>query len=97
MTSAAKIATVQAYLRRKYADNVDGLKALADQVATEATSAVTITGSSYEGASDTGVLTFEPIAYLAALEGLIAEMDPDSPQPAPSSVESDFSYRNALS
>jgi hypothetical protein len=96
MTSADRIQAAKRDLRRKYSENVDGLKALADKVAEGAFEAVTITGSGYEGADDSGQITFEPMEYIAALEDLISDLDPDSPQPANMRVESDFSQRNAL-
>lgn len=97
MTSADRIQAAKRYLRRKYASNVDGLKALADKVAEGAFESVTITGSGYEGGSDSGMITFEPLEYIAALEDIISELDSESPQPATMRVESDFSQRNALS
>ncbi len=97
MTSADRISAAKRYLRRKYATNLAGLKTLADTVAGGAFESVTITGSGYEGGNDTGQITFEPMEYLAALEEIIAEMDSTVPQPASMCIESDFSYRNALS
>jgi hypothetical protein len=93
MTSAEKINTAKSYLRRKYATNVQGLKALAEQVATGAFEAVTITGNGYEGGTAQGQLTFEPMEYLAACEQLIQELDEDAPQPPSLVMHSDFSCR----
>lgn len=76
MDAAARIDTARRYLRRTYAQNLTGLLALADQVANTATEAVTLTGQSFEGGSHTGQLTFEPMAYLTAIEDIIAELDP---------------------
>jgi hypothetical protein len=84
MDDESRIATVSQYLRRKYQNNVAGLKALAASIAESAFEAVTITGHAAEGASVQGQLTFEPIAYLACVEALILEMDPDNTPEAPS-------------
>lgn len=93
MTSADRIQAAMRYLRRKYAANIPGLKALADQVAVEAFDAVTITGNGYEGGNASGMLTFERLEYLSAVENLICELDPDAPQPAALVMYSDFSSR----
>lgn len=93
MTSAERIWAAKSYLRRKYKDNVDGLKTLADQVASSGFDAVTITGNGYEGNNASGQITFEPLEYLSAIEAIIAELDPDSPQPGPLLMHSDFSER----
>lgn len=96
MTSADRIQAAMRYLRRKYAADLPGLKSLADQVATGAFDAVTITGNAYEGGNASGLLTFEPLEYLSAVESLIAEIDPDAPQPAALVMHSDFSTRPVL-
>lgn len=96
MTSAERIHAAKRYLRRVYANNVPGLEALATSVATSAFESVTITGSGYEGGSDTGVITFEPLEYLSALEDLISELDPTAPQPASTTIHTTFAQRNAL-
>lgn len=76
--AAQNIATAKKYLRRKYAADLTGLRALADQIATEALGdAVTLTGQSSDGASHTGQLVFPRIDYLAAIEDIIRELDPD--------------------
>ena len=93
MTSGEKIVAAKKYLRRKYQNNVQGLKELADKVATDAFEAVTITGNAYEGGSAQGVLVFSSIEYLGAIEDLIAEFDPEVPQPDPMIIYSDFSSR----
>lgn len=93
--SAENISTAKRYLRRKYATDLVGLKRLADQVASEALGdAVTLTGQSAEGASHTGVLVFARIDYLAAIEQVIAEIDPDA---TPSPAESSTAYYRFLS
>jgi len=93
VSPADRIATAKRYLRRKYADNIEGLKTLAETVASSAFSSVTITGNAYEGGSANGQITFEPLEYLGAVEELIAELDPDSPQPAASVIHTDYSCR----
>lgn len=75
---AQHIATAKKYLRRKYASDLTGLRALADKIAEEALGdAVTLTGLSAEGGSQTGQLVFPRIDYLAAIEDVIREIDPD--------------------
>ncbi len=93
MTSAENIRTAKAYLRRKYSENVEGLKALADTIAEGAFEAVTLTGNAYEGGSASGQITFAPMEYLAAVEELISELDPTAPQPAPLVMHSTFAHR----
>lgn len=95
MDDDARIATVMQYLRRKYENNVAGLKALAESIATTGLEAVTITGHAAEGASVQGQLTFEPLAYLAAVEAMILELDPDNTPAAPGGgTVIDFSTRS---
>lgn len=86
MDDASRIATVKQYLRRKYAGDVNGLKALANQVAESAVAAVTITGQTFEGGSAQGTVTFEKLAYLAAVEAVILELDSDAPRPSIAAV-----------
>lgn len=94
MDDNARIEIAKQYLRRKYQNNLAGLKALASQVAETAFDAVTITGDGFEGGTAQGQITFEPIAYLGAIEGLIIEMDPDNtPLPNPAGSVADFSVR----
>jgi hypothetical protein len=83
---ASRIATAKQYLRRTYADNINGLKALAAQVAESAFSAVTITGQTFEGGSAQGTVTFEKMAYLTAVEAVIAELDTTAPRPSIAAV-----------
>jgi len=97
MTSTEQILVAKKYLRRKYANDATGLRLLADTIATGAFEAVTITGNSYEGGSASGQITFEPLAYLSAVEDVIAEIDPDNvPAPAPMVMESTFCHRPVL-
>ena len=84
--AADNIATAKLYLRRKFANNLTGLKALADKIADEALGdAVTLTGQSFEGGSHTGQLVFPRIDYLRAIEETIAYLDTDA-APDPSSA-----------
>ena len=70
MDDNAKVATAKAYLRRKYTNDLQGLKNLADTVAASAFEHVTITGQSFEGGSAQGQVSFEKLAsssrFLAA-------------------------------
>jgi hypothetical protein len=83
MDDASRIETAKRYLRRKYATDLLGLRALADSVAECATDAVTLTGQSFEGGSHSGAVTFEPMAYLTAIEDVLAELDDTVPPPPP--------------
>lgn len=92
MDDAAKLEVAKQYLRRKYAADVPGLKTLADRIAESAFRAVTITGQTFEGGSAQGQITFDKLAYLGAVEALIAELDPDNTPTAPAAVTfADFS------
>lgn len=96
MTTAERILAAKKYLRRKYAGNLPGLKALAEQVAESAFDAVTITGNSYEGGNAAGQISFEPLEYLSAVEDVIAEMDSSAANVAPLVMHSSFAYRPVL-
>lgn len=85
MDSAAKIQTLQRALRRKYAADLLGLRTLWGQVFNASTEFVMINGNAYEGGSATGVVLFEPLEYLAAVEALLTELDPTGTPPAPPS------------
>lgn len=92
MDDAAKLEVAKQYLRRKYASDLQGLKSLADRIAESAFAAVTITGQTFEGGSAQGTVTFEKLAYLSAVEAIIAEIDPDNTPTAPAAVAfADFS------
>ena len=92
MTDADAIYAAKLYLRRVYADNLTGLKALATTVATEAFDSVTLTGQSFEGGSHTGQLTFPRLAYLRAVEELIIELDPDTVPAAANSTSAYYRF-----
>lgn len=85
MDDAERIEQVKRYLRRTYAANVQGLRALADRIFESggATDSVTITGHSFEGGSANGQITFEPLAYLKAVNEVLAELDDDEPLETP--------------
>lgn len=98
MDDHARIETAKRYLRRTFAENVNGLKALADQLWTTggAVNAVTITGHAFTDGSAQGQLTFEPMAYLTAVEEMIAELDPDNtPAERPNVTHARFGPRAA--
>lgn len=86
MDAAERIETVKRYLRRTYAADVVGLRRLAADIFERrgATHAVTITGHTFDGGSSSGVLTLEPLAYLRAVEEVLAELDDTAPLEAPS-------------
>jgi hypothetical protein len=96
MTSAERITAAKKYLRRTYAENLPGLKALAETIAAGAFEAVTITGNNYEGGGATGQITFEPLEYLSAVEDVIADLDPDAPAPASLVMHATFGHRPVL-
>lgn len=82
MTDADKKNALRAYLRRKYARDVPGLRALSDELVLKgALDPVTITSLSAEGGSGTGVLTSDPLLLLGVIEEVLTEIDPEAPQP----------------
>ena len=97
MDDAAKIREAKRYLRDIYANDVPGLRALRSQVVSNALQAVTITGQSYEGLNTQGSLVFEPMAYLKAIQDVLAELDPDNtPDDSPTLTHADFSQVRIL-
>jgi len=100
MDDEARIAAVMQYLRRTYANNMDGLKALAAAIMSTGAEAVTLTGHSAEGATVQGQITFEALAYLSAVEQVLLELDatlnptaPTIPTPGSLATVIDFSSR----
>lgn len=92
MDDAARIAIAKNYLRRKYANDAEGLRTLMDTVASCLDETVTLTGNSFEGGSASGQITFERMAYLAAIMDVLDEIDPDNAPEAPPAVRhADFS------
>ena len=77
MDSLARIRACKLWLRRKYANDLDRLKALADEIASGAFDPTVFVSSGYEGGSSSAQVVFEPLEYLTAAEELIAEIDPD--------------------
>lgn len=71
------------YLRRTFATNVPGLRALADQFAAELADSVTITSQAFEGGSHSGQITMPPSLRLKAVEEIIVELDTAGTAPRP--------------
>lgn len=93
MDDAARIQIAKSYLRRKYADDVPGLRTLMEEVAACLSESVTLTGNSFEGGSASGQITFERLAYLGAIMEVLDELDPDNAPEAPQPVRhADFSF-----
>lgn len=97
---ALKLSACLQYLRRFYYQpstedwNVTALKALATTAFASATKEIAITGTQSELGSASGIIKFDQTILLAALEILLAEVDPDNtPQPPPAGYVPDFSYR----
>lgn len=84
---------LEKYLRRRYATNLAGLKALADKYwADTSEDTVTITGQSFEGGQANGMITCPRGLLLDVVEDLIAELDPDNaPRLRPTSSVARFS------
>ena len=83
MDSAAKIATLKQGLRIKYRTDPTGLRQLWEQVFAGSTEYVEITGTAFEGGSANGVQILERLEYLAAVQEIMAELDPTGTPPAP--------------
>lgn len=82
MDSAAKINTLKQGLRMKYRNDTTGLRALWQTVFAGSTEFVEITGTSFEGGSTNGVQVLDRLEYLAAVQAVLLELDPDT-TPAP--------------
>lgn len=80
MDSLSRIRACKLYLRRRYVNDIGGLRILADKIAGGAFDPTVFTSSSFEGGSGTAQVVFEPLEYLTAAEELIAELDPDYQQ-----------------
>jgi hypothetical protein len=91
VTDAEKIETAKQYLRRT--KKARDLKEIADQVAISAFEEVTITGNSIEGGQASGEITFPKMAYLRAIEELLIELDPSTPQPPADVMHNHFGFR----
>lgn len=95
LSSAAKIRILEDNLRIRFKapGNLDGLRALFDQVSVGATRYVEITGNGYEGGSASGQIVLERLEYLDAVQRLLREMDPtlaDSVETPPTSTFVDY-------
>ena len=73
--SPQNIAIWKRRFRRKYASDVAGLKALADQLAAEAAETVSLTNFNEDGQSGGGVVTGNKMEMMEAAELVIAELD----------------------
>ena len=73
-TSTA-LAAYKQFLRRTYATNLPGLRALAEQLVAELADGVTITAQTFEGGSHSGQITMPPGLKLSAVEELLIELD----------------------
>lgn len=76
----ALLRTLAQYLRRKYATNVTGLRALADTTFAAATETVTLTSLSSEGGSQSGEITCPRGLLLEAIETVLLELDSTAPR-----------------
>jgi hypothetical protein len=91
MESAAKIAVLKQGLRMQYSANPPGLRALWQRVFAESTEYVEITGNAYEGGSASGAHILHRLEYLAAVQDVLAEIDPaGTPSAPPSGTFADF-------
>ena len=73
--------TLCQYLRRKYATNLTGLRALADTTFAAATGdTVTLTALSAEGGSQSGEITCPRGLLLEAIETVLLELDTTAPR-----------------
>lgn len=77
MDSLSRIRACKLWLRRHYANDLDRLKALADDIAGGAFDPTVFVSSGFEGGSSSAQIVFEPLEYLTAAEELIAEIDPN--------------------
>lgn len=76
MTDADRIETYTQFLRIKYADDVEGLRALVLELGEQAATSVVVTASGFEGEQSSGQLVLEPMARLKAAQDVLAELDP---------------------
>lgn len=76
MNDDVRLVYVKSFLRRQYATNVAGLRALAQEVFDAATEEVVITSQGFQGGSASGQVQFDKTLLGLAIEELIAELDP---------------------
>jgi hypothetical protein len=62
------------YILRVYGDDVDAIKALADQAFADLQAGRTVVSVSYEGASTTSAITAHPALLLNACEDALAQL-----------------------
>lgn len=97
MDDAAKFYACLQYLRRtNYTAgvwNVAAIQAIATAAYAEATTQVTLISTSSDLGTVTGQVTFDKAILLAAVENLLAEVDPNAPPPAPTTWVPDHSGR----
>lgn len=82
-TDAEKKDTCRRFLRREYAGKLADLKNLARSVFADASEEVALTTASFEGGSGGGQIKFDKMTLLAAIEDVIAELDPSYVSPLP--------------
>lgn len=83
MESAAKIAVLKQGLRIQYTSDPAALRVLWSRVFNESTEFVELTGNAYEGGSASGTHILHRLEYLAAVQDILAELDPPSTPSAP--------------
>lgn len=71
---------LKSYLRRHYASDLNGLRRQAESVWQQATESVTITTHSFVDGSASGEITCPRGVLLAAIEDVLAELDPTAPR-----------------
>lgn len=93
MDSASKILTLKQGLRIKFSADPAGLRKLWEEVWKGASRFVEITGNSYEGGSASGTVILERLEYLAAVQDILAELDPaGTPMAPPRGALADFRW-----
>jgi hypothetical protein len=80
VTDADKKTALRRYLRRKYGNDLPGLRAVCDDLALKGMEPVTINSLSSDGGSSAGQITTDPLLFLAAAEEVLRELDPNSEQ-----------------
>lgn len=79
-------AALKPRLRRRYAQDLTGLKKLADETWASATETVTLTSLGAEGGSQAGQISCPKGLLLLVIEELIAELDTTAPRESQSAV-----------
>lgn len=86
---ADQVAEFKRVYRRRYRNDLQGLRAEADRLEREI-SDVTITQQSFEGGSASGVHTRASLSRLRACNDLLAEFDDDEPLDTPNVAQVRF-------